>query len=44
MIEEVPEKLVRPGKCSMVEIDGQAGIMTRWGYWFNLNARYSELT
>ena len=36
VVEGVPESLKRPGKCAYVEVDGQPGIMTRLGYWYNL--------
>ena len=35
-LESTPEALSRPGKCSIVEIDGMPGLMTRWGFWYNL--------
>ena len=35
-IEEMPELLGQPGKCSIVEIGGMPGLMTRMGFWYNL--------
>ena len=38
-IADIPTQLMRSGKCATVEINGSAGIMTRWGYFFDMQAK-----
>ena len=41
-IGTVPESMQRPGRCAMVTLDNQPGIMTRFGFWFNVSSFYGS--
>ena len=36
---EIPSNLVRSGMCATVEINGRTGIMTRYGYFFDISTQ-----
>ena len=38
-LSETPSAFTAPGRCSYVNIDGQDGIMLRYGYFYNLTSK-----